>query len=401
MLAITIAGMAGCEETPPMQYNLILTVEAPGTGTAVDVTDSSPYAAGTVVSIRAEAAPGHRFAGWTAPAGVFADADAAETTFTMPAQNVTVTAGFFAGQLIQSWHDLDAVREDLAGSYLLMNDLDSTAAGYAELAGPAANGGKGWQPLGTSAAKFTGTFDGKGHQIRDLVMNRPNEDGIGLFGITQEDGVIENVAIMNVVVIGHDYVGGLVGDNWGGNITNCYSTGSITGNNFVGGLVGITGGTINNSYSASSMEGTWWVGGLAGCNEGTIMGSYATGSASGYQGIGGLVGDNYQGTVNGCYSTGGVIGESWVGGLIGANLGTVTNSFWDMGSSGTEESAGGTGKTSSQMKDIATFTDTVTEGLDAPWNMGTVGDASQRNPAYTWNIVSAATYPFLSWQPVS
>jgi hypothetical protein len=65
---------------------------------------------------------------------------------------------------IRTWYDLDDVRDNLGGSYVLMNDLDSTTTGYARLAGPAADGGEGWQPIGTSDYPlnypFTGTFDG-------------------------------------------------------------------------------------------------------------------------------------------------------------------------------------------------------------------------------------------------
>jgi hypothetical protein len=50
---------------------------------------------------------------------------------------------------IRTWYDLDAIGNNLSGSYILMNDLDSTTDGYEELASPTANGGKGWQPIGT------------------------------------------------------------------------------------------------------------------------------------------------------------------------------------------------------------------------------------------------------------
>jgi hypothetical protein len=47
---------------------------------------------------------------------------------------------------ILDWHDLDAVRNNLGGNHILLNDLDSTTAGYMERASETANGGKGWQP---------------------------------------------------------------------------------------------------------------------------------------------------------------------------------------------------------------------------------------------------------------
>ena len=78
-------------------YNLTMAVSPAGTGNATDVTDSSPYAAGVAVSIRAVAATGYHFVSWTAPAGGFTNPSSATTTFTMPAQDVTVTANFEVG----------------------------------------------------------------------------------------------------------------------------------------------------------------------------------------------------------------------------------------------------------------------------------------------------------------
>jgi len=75
-------------------YDLTMTTDPEEGGTATDLTGESPYAEGAQVSIKAEAAEGYQFVNWTAPAGELKNADAEETTFTMPAQNVTVTANF-------------------------------------------------------------------------------------------------------------------------------------------------------------------------------------------------------------------------------------------------------------------------------------------------------------------
>ena len=112
---------------------------------------------------------------------------------------------------IRDWYDLHAVRRHLDKGYVLMNDLDSTTAGYEELAGPTANGGKGWEPIGTTvslpsdgdeqimgAYPFVGTFDGQGHEIRDLFINRPDENYVGLFRYVGEEGVVENVRFRTV-----------------------------------------------------------------------------------------------------------------------------------------------------------------------------------------------------------
>jgi len=76
-------------------HELTMTADAADRGMAIDVTGESPYRAGKVVGIRAEANAGYRFVNWTAaPEVVFDDAGAAETTFVMPDEAVTVTARF-------------------------------------------------------------------------------------------------------------------------------------------------------------------------------------------------------------------------------------------------------------------------------------------------------------------
>ena len=91
---ILIAGVAGCEGEGEAEYALTVAASPAAGGTATDETGTSPYAAGTDVSIKAVPNSGYEFDGWSAPDGTFADAGAAETTFTMPARNVTVTANF-------------------------------------------------------------------------------------------------------------------------------------------------------------------------------------------------------------------------------------------------------------------------------------------------------------------
>jgi uncharacterized repeat protein (TIGR02543 family) len=88
---LTIASLPG------LAYNLTLAVSPAAAGNATDLTGASPYAAGVGVSIQAVAASGYSFVGWTAPAGGFTNPDSATTTFTMPAQDVTITANFEVG----------------------------------------------------------------------------------------------------------------------------------------------------------------------------------------------------------------------------------------------------------------------------------------------------------------
>jgi len=194
-------------------------------------------------------------------------------------------------------------------------------------------------------------------------------------------------------VAGEWDVGGLVGSNYG-TVSNSYSTGSVTGNYYVGGLVGGNEGTVSNSHSTGSVTGNHYVGGLVGINgwDGTVSNSYSSSSVTGNYYVGGLVGVNF-GTVSNSYSSGNVTGDEYVGGLAGVNWGgTVSNSFWDTKTSGQATSAGGTGKTTAEMQDIATF-------LGAAWDICAVAPGAT-NLAYTWNIVHEQTYPFLSWQSV-
>jgi hypothetical protein len=90
---------ANFEAIPPT-YQLTVAVSPPGSGTSTDETNAGPYTEGTGVSIEATANQGYHFVNWTAPAGVFDNATEAETTFTMPAQNVTVTANFAVDPMV-------------------------------------------------------------------------------------------------------------------------------------------------------------------------------------------------------------------------------------------------------------------------------------------------------------
>ena len=292
-----------------------------------------------------------------------------------------------------------------------MNSLNATTAGYEELAGPRANDGAGWEPIGSLAPRyylpFTGTFDGQGYEISDLLMARPDEEYVGLFGGvssfgTDEEVIIDNLGVVNAVVTGRRSVGGLVGAN-DGTISNSYFSGSVTGGKRVGGLVGYDWrGNISDSCSRCDVTGNEDVGGLVGENGGTVSHSYSTGTVTGNWYVGGLVGYNESwGRVVNSYSTGNVTGELAIGGLVGASESgtTVSNSFWDTETSVMEESDGGTGKTAGEMMNVVTFTDTAIEGLDDPWDIITVA-ANMTDQAHTWNIVDGQTYPFLSWQSV-
>ena len=174
-------------------------------------------------------------------------------------------------------------------------------------------------------------------------------------------------------------VGGLVGHNQIGPITSSYATGAVSGESYVGGLVGDNAGTITASYATGQVSGTSDViahvgtGGLVGNNAGTITASYATGTVSAEYSVGGLVGYN-PGAITASYATGRVSGGDSIGGLVGSNFGsggTATASYWDTQTSGLSSSAGGEGKMTSELQSPTSNTGIYATWDDDVWDFGT------------------------------
>ena len=243
----------------------------------------------------------------------------------------------------------------------------------------------GWQPIGSDTNRFSGLFEGNGHTIANLLIDR-EESNLGLFSVLHTNGRIQNIGLLDVDVEGtKDVISGLVSINYGviinsyvtgeitgtedligglvgfsdGSIINSYATGTISGTNRVGGLVGSNNGDITNSYATGTVAGhVWVVGGLVGENDddGSVTNSYATGAVTGYIRVGGLVGSN-NGDITNSYATGAVTGDSRIGGLVGRSLrGSITNSYWDTQTSGLATSAGDDGVTSATTAQLQTPT---------------------------------------------
>ncbi len=533
-----ILGVVSCEGEGEPMYEVVMAVNPVGGGTAIDLTDASPYPGGTVVSIKAEAAVGYEFSHWSAASAggddmslILQSGLSLESSIELPldgvAQTVIVTANFvvvynltiastdggdvtipgegnfiyeigtvvnlvaeaeegyrfvewtgYVGTIgnisadvttiamnghysitanfaleIWDWYDLDTIRDNLGGNYILMNDLEPTMLGYEDLASPIAHEGKGWEPIGTLDEPFTGTFDGQGYSISGLYVNRASNHG-GLFGYVR-GATLENVYMYSFDITCYNYVGALAGTLAdAGTVNDCYAAGTVSGHQYIGGLVGenygtivscqvinshvesltsyaggMTGyiggsGSVSNCRAAGNVTGITCIGGLVGFQDisSTVQRSCVTNTeVYGSERLGGLVGYSYGGDLNNCYAKGSVTGNYAVGGLAGfvshvtvracfANVyidgeistgglvglseeSTVTDSFWDTETSGLNSSAGGTGKTTAEMQNIATFS-------GAGWNITAVAPGST-NTTYIWNIVNNVTYPFLSWQAVS
>jgi FlaG/FlaF family flagellin (archaellin) len=332
---------------------------------------------------------------------------------------------------------LQAMQGDLDADYKLIRDIDaSETETWNE---------KTFDPVGTydyfeqANTEFTGSFDGQNHTISNLSINRLDDNYVGLFGAIGAGGEVKNVGVINVNITGEEEVGGLVGFNYKGTVSNSYSTGNVTGesysvgglvgfnykgtvsnsystgnvtgesysvgglvgdnegtvsnsystgnvtgeSDYVGGLVGTNEGTVSNSYSTGNVTGEEEVGGLVGISNGNISNSYSTGNVTGNKRVGGLIGYNREGTVSNSYSTGSVSGDYYVGGLVGISNGNISNSYWDTEATGQSSSAGlpdSNGLTTSEMQGSSASTEMI--GFDF---------------TDTWSTVEG-DYPELQWQ---
>ena len=205
--------------------------------------------------------------------------------------------------------------------------------------------GKDWTPIGTDYDNsYKGTFDGGGHTIKGLTVTT-NDQFVGLFGYLDKAGTVKNVVMEGIQITSNHVLmsgntGGVVGYSWG-TIENCSVSGSVSGTNCVGGVVGSQkAGSITGCSSSAIVKGTRYVGGVAGEKWGTMTACYATGNVTleinSPQDLsgGGVVGLNGGSTVLACYATGNVnskgsnTGNVHIGGLFGDNYTVVTACYW-------------------------------------------------------------------------
>ncbi|MDZ7822379.1 MAG: GLUG motif-containing protein [Candidatus Marinimicrobia bacterium] len=237
------------------------------------------------------------------------------------------------------------------------------------------NDSTGFSPIGNDNTSFKGNYNGNGHTITKLYINRPTSDYIGLFGY-MSSGELSNLGLIDVNITGRDKTGGLIGYNHYSRLSNCYSSGSVTGESNIGGLIGY----INHNSRLSNC--------------------YSSGSVTGESNIGGLIGYiNYSSLLSNCYSSGSVTGESNIGGLIGysGGGGAITPCFWDntvnSGLDGVGDGPSGDqvfGKTTAEMQTESTYT-------DVGWNFMANNDTY--NEGEYWYIFDSS-YPALAWQVI-
>lgn len=240
-------------------------------------------------------------------------------------------------QQIYTVEDLDQIRNNLSGKFQLRADLSLMGA---------------FQPFGiqdpnvppVTLAEFTGIFEGCGHTISGLsIIDEPiiNElpYGTGLFRSIGATGVVKDVTLTNVVISGSNAVGAFAGINRGKLINVRVGAedlslpfselNRIVGDSFVGGLVGINlGGEITNSKFRGDVNGSYGIGGIAGYTEDTTTPTLVKNCSADVQivgsavSVGGIVGVlNQGGRVLNSHSTGFIYAEIQGGGLIGHSEG--------------------------------------------------------------------------------
>lgn len=207
--------------------------------------------------------------------------------------------------------------------------------------------GKGFLPIGRNINNqeipFTGTFDGAGHTIAGLVISRPDEDSIGLFGHAgtvegrpDQTGQIHDLSLTNPEIRGKDNVGALIGDASQNYIREVAIIGGfVEGENTVGGLVGdTTASKIIHTSSTASVTGEFRVGGLIGDWDGDeLTESFSNGTVTGKDKVGGLVGEA-EADITNSYSLSTVIGIGQdaedienISGFVGYIDGDIKHSF--------------------------------------------------------------------------
>ena len=304
---------------------------------------------------------------------------------------------------VQNVEQLQCMTSAPSANYTLRQDIN--ASGTEEW-----NNGKGFDPVGAS---FRGSFDGRGHSIRGLTIDRPNESNVGLFASTSEGVVVENVELERVDITGNEVVGGLVGENQGevrnatvsgvvtgernvgglvgfnvgGVVTRTFSTADVTANSRnTGGLVGRNTGEVSQSYTDGVIRGDTTMGGVVGYNLGDVRDTYSTSNVNGGVIVGGIVGENRgDSRVSASYSAGNLRGTSEVRGAVGLNTGEAVTSYFEAASVTTGSPGGnmiGTSLATSEM--TGENAELRLEGFDfdETWATATNPDG----------------YPALSWQ---
>lgn len=242
---------------------------------------------------------------------------------------------------------------DSGSEYKLGDNIDLTAISF--------------DPLGNATKKFSGVFDGDGHVILNWTYNNA-QPNIGFLGYVNGDFQVSNLGLVNVDITASQSVGGIIGVveggvNKTGLISKVFVTGSVTADDFVGGVIG----RKQNNHVNFNMIDSYFVG--------TVTVNGITGYGGG---IAGFLGSDRGGLFQFVYAEGTVTGTKVLGGLFG-NLGEgkqLQNSFSRAVVTATGNNAGGL---AGEVKLGATITNSYSESgaISAVDNVGGIAGTSE------------------------
>lgn len=227
---------------------------------------------------------------------------------------------------IYTAQELQDIKNNLKGTYVLMNDIDVSSLT------PTAEGN--WTAIGTDNDPFTGIFDGNGHTVSGIKINNSNNDQ-GLFGAVK-NATIKNVGVINAdIKSSGNRAGGICGRGSSGSIENCYFSGKISGNDTIGGICGIGGVSILNCYNLGEVSGNGKSGGIIGLinnnNGNSISSCHNAGTIRSSKGYAGGIAGSSSVNIDNCYNTGEISAiNGSAGGICGyfsANYKTIQNCY--------------------------------------------------------------------------
>ena len=306
--------------------------------------------------------------------------------------DVSVGATLYSYMLVDTLAQLQAVETNLTGEYRLNADIDASSTATMN---PVSGRYAGFVPIGfsgplntASEADFMGFFDGGGHTISNLYVNRGSAPDGGLFARMGNFTLVENLNLTNAnITATGGNTGAVVGFDEGGVGTIYASTGP--------GVI-VTG--INNVSSSGTITGYVNAGGIAGANYGSILNSHSSANVTGYQNIGGLSGQSYGGNLINDYATGSVTGTDYrEGGLVGVSSGVgslILNSYATGAVSGNGEVGGLVGEFYSTLTNgyaTGAVTATNSNGFSVVEVGGLIGNAQGGSITNTYATGSVST----------
>ncbi len=225
---------------------------------------------------------------------------------------------------------------DTSSAYRLTADIDASASMAENPVKDSAGNTvyQGFVPIGTDSIPFQGHFYGDGHLIRNLTIYRPDSSYVGLLGCTGNSAIVTEIGLIGGSITGNSYVGALIGEAKDGFVRFCFSAVSVKGRRSIGGLVGYNRGLIDDSYTTGIVSGGNRVGGLTGATASSSMNDYASGPVIAVMSSDGISAGPLSGTLDRVLSD---------------------DSYWNTETSGQIFSTNGTGLTSSQMMDSSSY----------------------------------------------